>query len=95
VTVTIDASKVTPVSGKKIVPAGTFLGGVGGSIMREGAKAQPLNGEETEGLAFNEVDVTDGDMEVAMLYRGTVGLDRIPAAPNEDVNLPRVTFTKD
>lgn len=83
--------------GKKIVKAGTFLGPASdnGTIMGNGVIAKPVNGAKTEGLLFNDVDVTRGDMEATMLYMGTVGLDRIPEAPADDVNLPRVSFTMD
>lgn len=96
--VTISAAHVPlDADGKKIVKAGTFLGTAeaGKSILRDGAYAQPTNGAPTEGLLFNEVDVTHGDREASMLYMGTVGLDRIPDPPNAAVTLPRVTFTQD
>ena len=97
-TVTINSADVTAGSdGKKILKAGTLLGPVGSdtTILGKGAKAKPANDATTEGLLFNDVDVTHGDMEASMLYMGTVGLDRIPAAPAATVKLPRVTFTKD
>lgn len=98
-TVTLSAADVIPVDGKKILKAGTLLGSVAtpNTIVGGGAKAKPVNGATTEGLLVYDVDVTHGDMEAAMLYMGTVGLDRIPEAPSAEARaaLARVTFTKD
>jgi len=105
-TVTIASDDVTAdANGKKIVKAGTFLGSAvaGKKIMADGAKAKPDNSETTEGLLFYDADVTRGDLEVAMLYKGTVALKRLPEPPaaattepeSAGVNLPRVTFVQD
>lgn len=100
VTVIVSAADVAAgADGRKVVPLGTLLGPVGDehTIMGGGAKAKPVNGATTEGLAMNTVDVTGGDTEVAMLYMGTVGLDRIPAAPvaAAQAALTRIAFTAD
>lgn len=85
--------------GNKIVPKGTLVGSAVAdqTVLGDNARAKPVNGAGAEGLTMNEVDVTHGDMEVAMLYAGTVGLDRIPAAPAAEARaaLPGVFFTKD
>lgn len=99
-TVTINAATVTAdADGKKILPAGTLLGSTAapGTMLGGGAKAKPANDATTEGLLLNEVDVTHGDTEAALLYMGTVGLDRLPEAPSAAAKaaLPRVTFTQD
>ena len=97
-TVTISAGDVTAdANGKKIVKAGTFLGSAAKdkTIMADGAKAMPDNSETTEGVLFYDADVTRGDLEAAMLYKGTVALKRLPEAPGEDVSLPRVAFVND
>ena len=93
------ADVVADADGKKILKAGTFLGSAlsGQGVLKDSAKVKAVNGAETEGLLVNDVEVTHGDMEAAMLYMGTVGLDRIPEAPVAATltALPRVTFTKD
>lgn len=98
-TVTVSSADVTAVDGKKLLKAGTLLGSAvaDSTILGTGAKAKPANDAMTEGLLVYDVDVTHGDMEAAMLYMGTVGLDRIPAAPSTEARsaLTRVTFTKD
>lgn len=98
--VIVSASDVTAdANGKKIVPAGTILGTADAesTIQRGKAKAKPANDATAEGLTMNAVDVTHGDMEVSMLYMGTVGLDRIPMEPVADAYaaLSRITFTAD
>lgn len=99
ITCVISAADVTAVNGKKIVPAGTFIGSAsaGKTIMADKVKAKPANDATTEGLVFNTIDVTNGDCEVAMLVDGTVGLDRIPEAPAAAAKtaLKGINFTKD
>jgi len=97
-TVIISSDDVTAdASGKKIVKAGTFLGSAvaGKKVMADGAKAKPDNSATTEGVLFYDAEVTRGDLETAMLYKGTVALKRLPAAPVAAVNLPGVTFVQD
>lgn len=99
-TVRISSADITAnADGKKIVPAGTILGSAtaGSAILGGGAKAKPANDETAEGLAMNTVDATSGDIEVSMLFMGTVGLNRLPETPSEEARaaLARITFTKD
>lgn len=99
-TVTISSADLTADSeGKKLLKAGTLLGSAtaDSTILGTSAKAKPANDATTEGLLFYDVDATHGDIEASMLYMGTVGLDRIPAAPSTAAlaALKRVTFTKD
>lgn len=95
-TVKISSADVTAVGGKKILPAGTLLGSAveDKTILGDNAPAKAVNGAGTEGVLFYDVDVTNGDMEAAMLFVGTVDLNKLPAAPVAAVNLPRVTFLR-
>lgn len=98
VTVIISSADVTAdTKGKKLLKAGTFLGSAtaGKKVLVDNAAAKPDNSVTSEGLLFYDVDVTNGDLEAAMLYKGTVALTRLPEAPAAGVNLPRVTFVKD
>jgi hypothetical protein len=97
-TVTVSSDAVAAdANGRKIVKAGTFLGSAvaGKKVMADGAKAKPDNSAAAEGILYNDADVTRGDLEAAMLYKGTVALKRLPEAPAAGVNLPGVTFVQD
>lgn len=61
----------TTVNGKKYVPMGTFF---------------PANNSSTvEGIVYEDVDVTNGDMPASVVTKGVVYLDRLPAAPESGV----------
>lgn len=60
-----DALSVT-IDGRKIVRAGTVW---------------PSNNSAAEGLVYSDVDVTDGDQEVAVVYSGTISAFRLPVMP--------------
>ena len=83
ITVNVSATGVTAgADGRKIVPAGTVIGGVledptqaavaaaGGSS--EGAVA-------AEGVLYHDVDVTDGDALGTMIIRGVLDGTKLPA----------------
>lgn len=61
----------TTVNGRKYVKAGTFY---------------PANNSSTvEGIVYEDVDVTSGDMPGSVVLKGVVYLDRLPAAPESGV----------
>ena len=67
----IAQSSATAVNGRKYVKAGTFY---------------PANNSSTvEGIVYEDVDVTTGDMPGSVVLSGTVYLDRLPAAPASGV----------
>lgn len=84
--------------GKKIVPAGTIVGG--GFLTDESVaavKATTTEGvSDAEGVLFYDVDVTDGPAPGAVLIHGFVALDKIPTAPTveEIAALKQITFLK-
>lgn len=57
--------------GRKIVKAGTFF---------------PANSSGTvEGIVYEDIDVTSGNMPGSVVLKGTVYLDRLPASPESGV----------
>ena len=94
-----DAGIVANTEGKKIVLAGTIVGGNGGANavlandtvfvtahnVQGGATASAGAGVDAEGVLLNDVDVTFGDASGAMLIHGFVNLTKLPAAPVADV----------
>lgn len=81
--VTVDDAGVTPdANGRKIVPAGTILGG--GFIADDTQKAVPANGATSEGVLFNDTDVTHGPAPGAAIIHGFIDLNKLPAAPTAD-----------
>lgn len=65
------AQTVTRSDGAKVVPMGAFY---------------PANSSGTvEGIVYEDVDVTSGNMPGSVVLSGTVYLDRLPAAPGSGV----------
>lgn len=73
-----DAAAVD-VEGRKIIKAGTIY---------------PANDATAKGVVFKDVDVTDGAATGAILFEGTVRVNRLPAAPAAAAKtaLTRITF---
>lgn len=93
--VTVDDTGVTAgADGKKIVPAGTIIGG--GFITDDTVKATAVNGATSEGVLFNDTDVTYGPAPGAAIIHGFIALDKLPAAPTADAitALKQITFIK-
>lgn len=95
-----DAGITANAEGKKIVPAGTILGGgVLGDTSKLAVKAT-TSGEpaasNAEGVLFNDVDVTYGPAPGALLIHGFVAVDKLPAAPSAEEKeiLKQITFIK-
>lgn len=84
--------------GKKIVPAGTIMGG--GFLENESVHAVKATTNEgvsnAEGILFNDIDVTYGPASGAVLIHGFVALDKLPVAPTEEEKavLKQITFLK-
>lgn len=94
--------------GKKIVPAGTILGGDGGFLLSDetkkavvkntqgGATTTEGAGVDAEGILLDDVDVTYGPKEGAMVLHGFVKLSALPTAPCADAikALNQIKFIK-
>lgn len=99
VAVTVDDTGISAnADGKKIVPAGTILGGgVLADPTKKAKKAVTTAGvSNAEGVLFNDVDVTYGSAAGAMLIHGFIDLNKIPVAPTpeEVAALKQITFLK-
>lgn len=100
VAVTVSDSGVTTVDGKKIVPAGTIVGGGfldDPSTPAVKATTDDNSGESNaEGVLFYDVDVTDGVAPGAVLIHGFVDATKLPAVPTdaEKAALKQMTFLK-
>lgn len=98
--VTIDAADVAAGdNGRKILPAGTIIGGkTNPALLNEGEVVVDKNtagdAAGAEGVLLYDVDVTDGDREGAMVIYGYINVDKIPAEPVAEVDLPKITFLK-
>lgn len=93
--VTLDDTGVTPdANGKKIVPAGTILGG--GFIADDTVKATKSNDANAEGVLFNDTDVTYGPARGAAIIHGFIAVDKLPEAPTADAEtaLNMIKFIK-
>lgn len=84
--------------GRKIVPAGTFLGG--GVLANETTPAvratTTLEVSNAEGVLFEDVDVTDGPAKGALLIHGFLDTSKLPVAPTaeEKAALKQITFVE-
>lgn len=95
VAVTVSDEGVTAnQEGKKIVPAGTILGG--GVLADPSKKAVKSTGADAEGVLFNDTDVTYGPAPGALLIHGFIDLNKLPKAPTADevTALKQITFLK-
>lgn len=93
-----DTGIVTNSDGKKIVPAGTIIGGTGGAnaiLANETVKATEHNtqagatgsagaGVDAEGVLLTDVDVTYGPAAGSMVIHGFIDISKLPSAPCVD-----------
>lgn len=97
--ITVDDAGITAnADGKKIVPAGTILGG---GVLEDdtnlAVKATTTDDvSNAEGVLFNDTDVTYGPASGALLIHGFVAIDKLPVAPTaeEIAVLKQITFLK-
>lgn len=75
--IVLETSNGTSVGDKKIVKAGTIL---------------PANDATEKGVLLYDVDVTHGNATGALVIHGFIDKTKIPAQPNELVNLPMIMF---
>ncbi|MDO4671232.1 MAG: hypothetical protein Q4A67_07160 [Aerococcus sp.] len=103
VTVDKDTPGVIEDAGRKMLPAGTILGGADGTIFdkRDQKVKKAMQATDTmDGVLLSNTDVTDGDQVVSLVYRGTVRLDLLGDANEKAVldeakkKLPHLVFVK-
>lgn len=97
--ITIDDAGITAnADGKKIVPAGTIIGGTGGAnaiLANSATLATKHNtqgvatstagaGVDAEGVLLTDVDVTYGDASGTMIIHGFIDLSKLPEVPSAD-----------
>lgn len=93
--------------GKEVVPAGTVLAGVSGSVFedrKQKVKAVDNSAVESEenicGILLTDVDLTNGDAVGSCIYRGTINADKLAdSSIAEDYEvleeeLPHIVFIK-
>ncbi|WP_269760143.1 head decoration protein [Streptococcus dysgalactiae] len=103
ISVTLDSSTI----GKKVVPAGTVLAGVSESLFKDRKQkvksvdnSAVASEENICGILLTDVDLTNGDKEGALVYRGTVNADKLAdtsiAENYEELakKLPHIVFIK-
>jgi len=83
--------------GKKIVLAGTIVGGATKPVLDN--LDEPVikkNGAGAEGVLLNDVDVTYGPAPGAMILHGFVAADKLPEPPSTGAKdaLPMIAFIK-
>jgi hypothetical protein len=102
ISVTVGDAGVVAVDGKKIVPAGTIVGGgtladpevlVKKATTTPGVDLAP-DTTDAEGVLLNDVDVTYGPAPGAMVIHGFIDETKIPDAPDaaERATLKQITF---
>lgn len=79
-----DEGVVANEEGKKIVPAGTILGGKTGPILEDTEElAVAKNDADAEGVLFRDTDVTYGPAAGALIIHGFIATDKLPEVPAE------------
>lgn len=97
ITVNVSATGVTAGDdGRKVVPAGTVIGGVLADPAQAAVAAAGGSGEgavAAEGVLMHDVDVTDGDALGTMIVRGVLDGTKLPAniTANQKATLPMIT----
>lgn len=99
VAVTVDDTGIVAnADGKKIVPAGTIVGGgvLADPTQKVSEKNDALTGAEAEGVLLNDVDVTYGPAPGAMLVHAFIDLNKLPAEPVQEAVevLKQIMFLK-
>lgn len=96
VPVTFDDTGISAdAEGKKIVKAGTI---VGGGFLKDRTKKALKSTEAVaaEGVVLYDVDVTHGPKGGSVVVEGYINLDKIPEAPTQaqEAALKKITFMK-
>lgn len=98
-TVSKDSSGTITDNGRKVLPAGTLVTGVTESIFdnrRQLVTQTDGTAGTIDGVTLYDVDITNDDAEVAIVYVGTVWANEVQVEITEDIRsaLPRITFVQ-
>lgn len=70
---------------RQISQAGATTTALGAKYMKMGSFYPANDASTVEGILYEDVDVTNGDMPGSVVLKGTVYLDRLPVAPASGV----------
>lgn len=97
--VTVSDDGVAVIGGKKIVKAGTIVGGKTKSVVSNiqepvVTKNTSVLGKDAEGILLYDVDVTHGPNAGSMVIHGYINADKLPEAVEESakIALKQITF---
>lgn len=94
IAVTVDDTGIAAnAEGRKIVPAGTIVGG--GFIKDKSKNAAELNTAGAEGVLLHDVDVSFGPAPGTAVLKGYINLANIPEAPTAEAEaaLKQIVFS--
>lgn len=98
-TVSKDSAGTITDNGRKVLPAGTLVTGVTESIFNN--RRQLVTQTEgsvgtVDGVTLYDVDITNDDAEVAIVYVGTVWANQVQVEVTDAIRkaLPRITFVQ-
>lgn len=85
---TITNEGVTETSGKKIIKAGTPVGG-DDNVLKDGTKKLKVTntstlGAKSQGVVIEDVDVTDGDTSATVAFMGVIDLGKMESTVTVD-----------
>lgn len=77
----VDGKSIVLEGGRKVVKAGSLLGGKSGKLLEGGSVAVVVaEAEKCEGVLRYDVDITDGEREASLVIRGEVYETKLPVA---------------
>lgn len=76
--VLVDDKGIEAKNGKKIIPAGTPVGGDSSTLTDEQAILSKVDSDKVQGILEHEVDVTDGQGNGTLIVHGYVNQNRLP-----------------
>lgn len=103
IAVMVDDTGITAnADGKKIVTAGTIVGGSTKPVLTNTDEpvakknVQGTDADKAEGVLLDDVDVTFGKASGAMIIHGFIAIDKLPEAPAASAvtALKQITFIK-
>lgn len=73
----VNGTGVTAVNGKKIIKAGTPVGGATDVLTNRQTVLSKVNDNTAQGIVLHDVDVTDGDANATLVLKGAVDLYKL------------------
>lgn len=70
-------SGVTAVNGRKIIKAGTPVGGAVSVLVNRQTVLNKVNDNTAQGIVLHDVDVTEGDANATLVLKGAVDLYKL------------------